>query len=358
MAKTILFTGGHHNSALVVALELKKRGFNVIWVGHKFTMKGDKTVSAEFLEVTKNQISFFELKTGKFYRKKNPLEYFKIAFGFFQSFFILLSHRPDLIVSFGGYLSVPVVITGAFLGIPAVTHEQTVTAGWANKAITPFVKKIFLTHASSLKNYPKNKTLVTGLPVNLDLLISTPVKKPKIPIIYITCGKQGSQTVNQAIFPLIPDLVNHYQVVHQTGAHTISTDQDKARRVKKSLPASLQKRYLHQPYFFGADAAKYLKSARIVISRSGAHTVYELLLLNKKSIVIPIPWVSHNEQENNALLLARRGNTIVLPEAELTSESLSMSIKKLSQQKLVKNDQAVITDATSRVIDQIELLLK
>src|SRR3989344_2858292 len=155
MAKTILFTGGHHNSALVLALALAKQGHHLAWIGHKFTMRGNKALSAEYQEVTQAGLPFYELKAGKFYHKTNPMEFLKIALGFVQAFIYLLQIRPQLIVSFGGYLSVPVVICGWLLGIPSVTHEQTVTAGWANRAITPFVKQIFLTHSSSLSNYPR-----------------------------------------------------------------------------------------------------------------------------------------------------------------------------------------------------------
>ena len=75
MSKTIIFTGGHHNSALVVAQKLRTQGHKIIWVGHKFTMRGDKQISAEYQEVTGSGIPFYELKTGKFYRVTNPLEF-------------------------------------------------------------------------------------------------------------------------------------------------------------------------------------------------------------------------------------------------------------------------------------------
>src|SRR3989338_6054382 len=98
MKPTIVFTGGHHNSALVVALYLK---------------------------------------TGKFYQQLNPFTHLKTIFGFLQALFLLLMIRPKFIVSFGGYLSVPIVIAGWFLHIDSVSHEQTVVAGWANRAIAP-----------------------------------------------------------------------------------------------------------------------------------------------------------------------------------------------------------------------------
>jgi UDP-N-acetylglucosamine--N-acetylmuramyl-(pentapeptide) pyrophosphoryl-undecaprenol N-acetylglucosamine transferase len=357
MSKTILFTGGHHNSALVVAKQLKAQGHNILWAGHKFTMRGDINVSAEYQEVTQAGFPFYELKTGKFYRVSNPLEYIKIAMGFLQAFIYLLQSKPDLIFSFGGYLSVPIVIAGWVLRIPSVTHEQTVTAGWANHAVTPFVKKIFLTHQSSLKNYPKEKSVVVGLPLRPSLLEKTSLRKPKRPLIYITCGKQGSHTINKSIFPLIPELVEKYQVIHQTGAHTHVNDQDKARRVKASLPKTLRPRYKHKPYYFESEATRFLKTASLIISRSGAHITYELLLLGKRSVVIPIPWVSHNEQHKNAELLKRLGRTVILKEKDLTPETLKEAIQEALKLPKKKKPTSIKNNATELIIKQLQPFL-
>lgn len=358
MSKRIVFVGGHHNSALVVATELKRLGYEVIWLGHKFTIRGDKAVSAEYLEVTAEGIPFYELKAGKVYRKKDPVEFVKVIFGFFQALGYMLRFNPKLIVAFGGYLSVPVVYAGSLLGISAVTHEQTVTAGWANRAIAPLVKKIFLTHHSSLSNYPKDKAVIVGLPLRRGLLAKHKFKKPSLDLLYITCGKQGSHVVNQAVFPLIPTLVSKYKVVHQTGSYTLTSDQERARRVKSALPKNIRHRYRHKPYYFEKDAIRYLKTARIVVSRSGAHTTYELLYLNKRAVVIPIPWVSHDEQGQNARLLAKYTPTVILPESELTPVALMAAITKAGKLPVPLVKAKVVTDATARLIKQLQPFLK
>lgn len=354
--KTILFTGGHHNSALVVAKELKKEGYQIVWLGHKFTQRGDKSLSAEYQEVTKAEIDFYELKAGKFYRKFDPLEWLKIVFGFFQSIYYLLKIKPALIFASGGYLSVPVVIIGWVFGIPSITHEQTVIAGWANKAVSPFVKKILLTHQSSAKNFPKQKEVVVGLPVRKEILDPSYTQKFNPKLLYITCGKQGSHIINQALFPIIPELIKNYTVVHQTGSSTLSKDLEKARRLKEKL-GELGKRYLYGSYFFAEEAAKYLRSAEIVISRSGAHSSYELMLLNKKSLLIPISWVSHNEQLLNAELVASQTNSLILEEKDLTPENLMQKINQLENQKKSKKPINLKTNATEETLKIIHQYL-
>lgn len=352
MKPIIAFTGGHHNSALEVAKELKKEGYQLIWLGHKFAASGDKSLSAEYQEVTASGIKFLELKTGKFYRKFYSFEWLKIAFGFLQSLLYLLKYRPNLIFSSGGYLAVPVVITGWLLRIPSITHEQTVVAGWANKAISPFVKKVLLTHESSAKNYPSGKTEVVGLPIRKELLLSKYTTKFSPPLLYVTCGKQGSHTINQSLFPIVPELVKKFTIIHQTGANTATRDMEKARRLKEKLGV-YKDRYQFAPYFFAADAATYIRSAKAIVSRSGAHFSYELMVLGKKAVLIPIPWVSHNEQLLNAKLVAENTGSIILEEKDLSPETLQNAIIELGSTHKVKSKVTLPTDATKKIVSII-----
>ncbi|HAI22212.1 TPA: hypothetical protein DCP77_03395 [Candidatus Collierbacteria bacterium] len=352
MKPLIAFTGGHHNSALVIAKSFQKEGYPIIWIGHKFASKGDKSLSAEYQEITGSGLQFLELKTGKFYQKFNPLEWLKIAFGFFQAFIYLITYRPKLIFSSGGYLSVPVVIAGWFLGIPSITHEQTVIAGWANKAISPFVKKILLTHVSSLPNFPQEKSVVVGLPIRKELLNSKYTKKFDPKLIYISCGKQGSHTINKALFPILPQLVAKFTVVHQTGANTLTKDSDRARRIKEKL-GEYKDRYIFAPYFFAEDAATYIRSSSAIVGRAGAHSVYELMVLGKKAVLIPIPWVSHNEQFLNAKLAEEQIGSFILEEKDLTPESLYQAIIELVKRPSIKPSTKLATDATEKIIQII-----
>ena len=309
-----MFTGGHHTSALEVAKALKNKGWNIVWLGHRHSMWEDTSDSAEYKEVTAAGIKFIDLKAGKFYRTFNPLKLIRIPLGFFQAFLQLVLHRPTGIVSFGGYLAVPTVLAGWILGIPSVTHEQTVVSGWANKFISLFAKKIALAWPDSAHRYPRGKTVTIGLPLRSEIL---KIRKPKTEnrkLIYITGGKQGSQTINKEVFAALSRL-GGYQVVHQTG----------------NLDYSLAQSHLKDGYecfaFDSAKAIAALSQATVVVSRAGAHIVYELGYLGIPCVLIPIPWVSHNEQFLNAQILERNNQAVILPESKLTPESLISSIK-------------------------------
>lgn len=342
MGKTLVFTGGHHTSALEVAKELKDRGWEIVWFGHRYSMWGDVADSAEYKEVTMAGIKFIDLKAGKFYRTYNPLKLIRIPYGFIQSLFQLLLHRPVGIVSFGGYLAVPTVISGWLLGIPAITHEQTIVAGWANKLIARFAKKIALTWPESAKHYPTSKTEVVGLPIRSKLLNRD--TKSTRGVIYITGGKQGSHTLNQIVFDSLEGLVKTYKVIHQTGSNTVYDDFEKAQKIENVKYSAFD--------FDSEKAIAALKTSQIVVGRSGAHTVYELGVLGKPSVLIPIPWVSHNEQLLNARYLEAQGLAVVLEEKNLSVDALINSIARAS--KLTPNRLDLPLDATVRMVKLIE----
>lgn len=353
MKKVIVFTGGHYNSGIEIAKYLKQKGCEIVWLGHKYNLGDNKSISAEYREVTVQDIKFLELKTGRFYKKFSLSQFFLILNGFIQSFYYLLKYRPSLIYSSGGFMSVPVVITGFFLGIPSVTHEQTVVAGWANKAIAPFVKKIFLTYVDKTAQYPAKKSIVVGIPLNDQLLNTKNTINSKEKILFITAGKQGSDKINQAVFPLIPNLVKEFKVIHQIGSNNNTNSQKNATAIKSSL-GKLSNKYVFADYFFGKDQATYLRSADIVICRAGAHTVYEVISLNKKAIMIPISWVSHQEQVLNAKHASATVGSIVLNESELGPSSLNAKINEAKSKPAQKLPKIISNDAVEKVYFELE----
>lgn len=326
----VVITGGHHNSALVVADLLKQKGDQVFWLGHKRTMWREKSLSAEYLEVSKKGYKFFELRTGKFYKTYNPFQYLKIIYGLFQAFYLLKKINPNLILCFGGYLAVPVALAGFILGVPVITHEQTTETGLANQIIKHFARKIFLAWPSSAKYFPKEKTEVVGLPLRKSLF-KADIKnyfKNKRKTIFVIGGKQGCHIINKLIGELLAALLKKYNLIHQVGRIKKTGDLKRLSLLKKELNQDLQKHYILKPYFFENDIAKAFASADMVISRAGAHIIYELAALGKPAILIPIPWSYKNEQVCNANVLKEAGIAEVLSQDDLTSKKLENKILK------------------------------
>jgi UDP-N-acetylglucosamine--N-acetylmuramyl-(pentapeptide) pyrophosphoryl-undecaprenol N-acetylglucosamine transferase len=367
MKKRIVITGGHHNSALVVAEELKKRGYEVLWFGHKFTMWGDKKPGAEYREVTEAGFEFIEIKAGKFYRTYHPLKLARLPLGLIQSFYHLLKFRPALIFSFGGYLAAPVVLAGWLLGIPAMTHEQTVVYGLANRLISRLAKKVFVSWESSLAHFPPQKAIVSGLPLRPEIFSQEKGRfafKNKLATIYLTGGKQGSHWLNQAVEEVLTEILQDYNLIHQCGESSLHDDLSRLRKKKNDLIPKLKSRYLVQAYFNLKEVGQVLASADLVISRAGAHTVYEMAALGKPVIFIPLPWSFQDEQAKNAQILVETGQAEILHQSRLNGKNLLRLIRKMMAdlspyQAAAPQTRALIKlEATKVIADQIDAYLQ
>jgi UDP-N-acetylglucosamine--N-acetylmuramyl-(pentapeptide) pyrophosphoryl-undecaprenol N-acetylglucosamine transferase len=327
MPKRIVFTGGHHNSALAVALDLKYDGYDIYWLGHKYSMWGDKNPSAEYKEVTAAGIPFYELKAGKFYRTYHPLKLARIPNGFIEAFKYIKAIKPDLIISFGGYLAVPVAVIGWLMRIPIITHEQTAVTGLSNQLIGKFANKILLTYDSSSQYFPKEKSIVIGLPLSTTKIPKVKFTQDRKKTIFIHGGKQGSHIINQCVFSAVSRLVEKYKVIHQVGSSTVYQDYIKANEVKNRLPAGQRSSYDVFEYLPQAGFDKGLASTALVIGRSGAHTVYQIGIFGVPALFIPIPWVVNNEQQKNAEILVNAGSSELLLQKDLTPDSLIEKIE-------------------------------
>lgn len=363
----IVITGGHHTSALVVAQKLIKKGHQVFWLGHKYSMWGDQEPCAEYREVGLLGIPFYELKAGKYQPTLNPIKLVRLPLGFLQALFYLLQIRPNLIVSFGGYLAVPTVLVGWLLKIPAITHEQSSVSGLANKIVAYFAQKILVSWPSSLPFFPKEKTTLVGLPLRGEIFEKTTTRfdfKNHLPTIYITGGKQGAHVINQAIFSCLESLLENYNLIHQCGSSTLHHDFKRAQEKKRQLELKKRKRYIVSDYFYPTEIGSVFAQADLVVSRAGAHMVFELAALGKPAILIPIPWLYGDEQTKNAKLLKKTGLVEILPQDQLSGEKLSWWINKVvenieSYRKNAKKAKNLIRlDAGERIVEEIEATVK
>lgn len=323
-----MITGGHHNSALVVAKKLRTMGHTVEWIGHRTASFGDTHDSAEYIEVTAAGIPFHNLIAGK--TSIDPRTLLKIPGGFYRAHDMLRSIGPDAVLTFGGYLGLAAAIAGYLRGIPVFLHEQTCIAGKANKISAFFARRIYVTWPSTWKQYPSGKTRVVGLPLRPGFLRveAEELFENSKPTLFILCGKQGSHAVNKILFAHISEFLTAYNVVHQTGTSSVTGDYEKAVALKESLPEDMSARYLPHGYIGEDDVVRYMKSADLVIGRSGAHVTYELGILGKKCILIPFLSTHGREQLLNARVLERAGIAALLPQSELSYPSLSREIEQ------------------------------
>ena len=253
-----------------------------------------------------------------------------IVRGFFSSFFELLKDRPHVIVSMGGYSSIPPVLAGYMLGIPVILHEQNALPGKANRFLSRFAKKIALSFERSVSYFPKNKVRVTGNPVREEVLTAEAGNTPKKEVcILVMGGSQGSSALNDSVMQLLSLLSgkkSHIaRIVHITGL------KDHSRFSAESLKDRADIDYVPLPY---SDRIwELLASSDLVVSRAGATAIAEITARALPSILIPYPYAAERHQDVNARVLEEAGAARVLDQDKLSGESLLDIINSLLENR-------------------------
>ncbi|MEK7109954.1 MAG: UDP-N-acetylglucosamine--N-acetylmuramyl-(pentapeptide) pyrophosphoryl-undecaprenol N-acetylglucosamine transferase [Patescibacteria group bacterium] len=311
----LLITGGHLAPALALIEEIEKtkKDVDIIFVGRKYPLDRERTLSLEYKEISKKNLTFISIEAGRLNRMisvSSLISFIRIPLGFVQAFFIINKYRPDKIMSFGGYLALPIVFWSFIFRIPIFTHEQTIKPGLANKLISFFSKKIFVSFDEVKNNFPANKTYVSGNPVKASIfkIWRKPfeIKKDR-PVIYVTGGSLGSHSINMHIKKIIVPLLHCFIVVHQTGDTKEYHDFEDLLNIKNQLPKELQGRYFLVKHFFDDQIGYVYSKTDLVIGRAGANTFFELLSLNIPALFIPLPWSSGREQQHHAEIFTKAG---------------------------------------------------
>ncbi|OGY45953.1 MAG: undecaprenyldiphospho-muramoylpentapeptide beta-N-acetylglucosaminyltransferase [Candidatus Buchananbacteria bacterium RIFCSPHIGHO2_02_FULL_38_8] len=271
--------------------------------------------------------SIFSGKFRRYFSFRNLLDLFLIKLGFFQSLFIILSFKPDVILSAGGFVSVPLVWAGWLLRKPSLIIQQDVKPGLANKLMAPFAKIIAVTFEKSLSSFPPNKTVLVGNPVRRDILSGNEIEayrffklNPEIPTILVIGGGTGALSLNSLILGSLPKLVNFCQVIHLTGGRIDKTAEHPRYRSYDFLSDQLKNAYA---------------MADVVVCRAGMGTLTEVAALGKPTIIIPIPG-SH--QEENASEFLRNNAALVIEQKNLTAEGFVEAIKELLTDEVELNN--------------------
>lgn len=332
--KKIVICGGHLSPALALITQLQKeKELDLIFFGRKYATEGSSNASAEFKEVSSLNVKFVNITAGRLSRKQtiNALfSYAKIPLGFAQSLFYLIILRPKLIVSFGGYLSFPVIFCGWLLGISSICHEQPVKPGLANRLNSLFAKKIFVSWENSAKFFPQEKTEVIGNLTRPEIF-NTYCQNPKIVsfisknpnYILVSGGNQGSHFINNLIFKNAK-LLKNFSIFHILGTANYQNDHQKAQSIKSS-------RYFSCDFVTSKDIGAVFKGASFLISRSGANTVWELAVLGIPAIFTPLPHAASQEQLANAQILENAGSSIIVNQKDINSSNFSKKVETFNR---------------------------
>lgn len=335
----ILITGAHFTPAQAVIEQLRKDPeIEIVYVGRKTTMEGDKTESVESRVLPKLGIRFINLTAGRLSRipsLNSLISILKIPIGFVQGFWIVFKESPDLTLSFGGYVSVPVVVSSFLLSVPVITHEQTLVLGLANQINSLFADRVAVSFDKDLGLNPE-KVVLTGNPLRTELTDQTvepgtEVRKflagnGNLPLVYITGGNQGSREINEKVKAILPGMLEFCAVIHQTGDSKYQ-DFETLSGYKKTLKRA--DRYLVQKWYDAPDVTHILKKTDLAVCRAGLNTLYELAYFQVPAIVIPLPYLYKNEQLVNAQYFQKLGLSETLNQQTLTPDKLLQKIKQM-----------------------------
>ena len=343
MPSHIFFTGGgsggHSFPSLTLIKEIKKKlTIKIIYIGSRHGIE-KKIVEKE---VDKYH-SVFTGKLRRYISFKNVIDGFSFLIGFSQSFFILAFYwlitgfKKNTLFSTGGFVSVAPVIASRLLGYRVLLHEQTSRVGLANKITSYCCHRIFISFESSRRYFPSKKVHYSGYPLRREMEEDKPnqfefkgiwLNQLSKPILLVTGGGNGSELLNEWVDKYLSQLLIEFAVFHQVGKRF-------ARQYKEK--EHLEGRYIYRPFDFTSELPTLMKFADVVMSRSGAGIVSELIYLNKPAIFIPLKIAQRNEQYYNALEAQEKITTQIITESKLLQNShldvLTALIKKSKMKK-------------------------
>jgi UDP-N-acetylglucosamine--N-acetylmuramyl-(pentapeptide) pyrophosphoryl-undecaprenol N-acetylglucosamine transferase len=350
--KRILLTGGgtagHVTPNIALIQKLREHNFEIHYVGTRHGIESDL--------INRENIPFHFVSAGKlrrYFDLKNITDIFRIGLGFLQSVILIARLHPDVVFSKGGFVSCPVVWAAWLFGRPVIIHESDISPGLANRLSIPFAKKICFSFPETASLLTTDKGIHTGIPIRRSLFKGSADEGRRIcgfednkPVIMIIGGSQGSQTVNAAIRESLSTLLHEFNVCHICGKGNKTED---------------QKGYSQFEYV-NTELADLFAMADIVVSRSGATTLFELLALRKPALLIPLASnASRGDQILNAQSFQRQGFSHVLPQESLTSETLitALSAAFNDRSKMIDAmERSSVTDGVDPVMAVIESVVK
>jgi UDP-N-acetylglucosamine--N-acetylmuramyl-(pentapeptide) pyrophosphoryl-undecaprenol N-acetylglucosamine transferase len=292
------------------------------------------STESDFLKafVQNTDIKYEALEENKENQKTNLLTSVKI---FFKILYSVFDYMPDVIFVKGGFVSLPVAIAGRILNIPVVMHESDAQPKDIDKFIARFAKRIAVSFKSTEQLYDPAKVFFSGNPINKEVANADREESRKKfliggdkPVLFIMSGSKGAKILNDMILETLPELLAKYEIIHQCG---IGDFEEIRKRVQKMNVHYLDDYHLFP--FLKQTLANAYAACDLVVSRAGANTVAEIMLVGKPSILIPLSSESDN-QNKNAFFYAETGAAVMINEKNLKPHLFMETVNSIFGSKL------------------------
>lgn len=331
-------TAGHINPALALAEVLMQRGCQVDFAGCP------QGVEARLVPLA--GVPFKAFEASGFNRRKPAtivsgvakiLRSTKAAKAWFADI------KPDVVVGFGGYVSIPVARAAASLGIPVVVHEQNSVMGMANRYLAKKARAVCLTYEHSASAVADaSKVRLTGNPVRSSVVNASREEGRVLFgladddfMLLVFGGSLGARHINEAVAAMRDELLakENLHVVHITGPKELERVQEEL-----ALTAEQEKRW----HLLGYQdrMGETLAAADAIVSRAGATSLAEISALAIPALLVPYPYATEDHQTTNARAYVEAGCAFMVPDAELSGAEFGRNVHALIDDAALRSDMA------------------
>lgn len=358
-------TGGHIYPALAVAAHLRSQyQAEILFLGSDDGLETQLVPAAGFRLVT--------VKAGKVRRYvswQTVQGLMRIPLGAVQAIEIVRKFRADVAFTSGGYVAVPAGLAAYLNRVPLLMHQQDVPPNLANRQVAPLATRISVAFEDSLAYFPARKTVRLGNPIRQEILdirqVGPMVARARFglageqPMLLVTGGSQGARHLNQVVCQALPDLLQICQVLQISGKDLYTETRELANSALANVDPVLRERYRLVPYL-NEEMAAALQAADLVLCRSGASTLSELVTLGKPGLLVPLPpAIGKSPQEANAAMFERRRAGLVIKDAELEPKLLAervhyiMASPELLAMMMEASRSLAKPQATQEIVDEL-----
>jgi UDP-N-acetylglucosamine--N-acetylmuramyl-(pentapeptide) pyrophosphoryl-undecaprenol N-acetylglucosamine transferase len=332
MIKVILTgggTGGHIYPALAVAeaIRLREPRAEIRYIG---TQGGPE---AEIVPAC--GLSFYGVTAKKLQRLASPATVgVLLAFlrGYREAAALLRSFHPDVVISTGGYTTAATTLAAAWQGRPTIIQEYNAIPGRTNRWLSRWATRICVWFGETAAAFPADKVVTTGVPIRADAVGKMQPKEARREMglaeeaftLLVIGGSQGAQRINEVITHAVELARSGVQIIHQTGPKNY----DAVLAMARAHPFP-QERYRPVAYLDGPQLTRAYRAADLVLCRCGVSTLAEVTANGLPSILVPLPTAYADHQTANARAIEREGAGVLLPQRELTPDSLCKCVSEL-----------------------------
>ncbi len=328
-------TGGHINPAVAAAQRIRALmpDAGILFVGAQDNM--------EMELVPREGFPIRGIPVGNLHRSLKPGEVLHnlrsavlLEKGLRESGRILREFRPAAVLGTGGYVCYPVLRAAASQGVPTLLHEANAQPGLTTRMLEKYTDRMMVAFSEGKSGYrDPEKVLTVGMPVRAGFRETDRDQARRSlgldgrPFLLSFGGSLGAAKLNAAVAQLIAEneKTGAFRLLHAAGG-----GEEGARAMRELLAqrgVTEPKWTEIRPYIY--DMPQAMTAADLILCRAGASTLGELCAVGRGAILVPYPYATGNHQEKNARLLEKTGGARVLPDGELTGESLGATVREL-----------------------------